>query len=281
MGWLDRGYGALPSTVTDRQEIMARPTTLTRRALLAALGLGASLPAWAGKGRWSRRSPFNRVEVVTHDDGRVELLLDGSRQSSWYPEDPPTLVYGYIRGLVACIERTPLAETGRGRALLVGLGGGTLARVLRARWPEVEVHALEIDPVVVKAARRFFDLDPDVRVHVGDGRAFLDGDPGPWDLVVLDASSEDYVPPTLQSVACFRRVAQLLTPGGVVLGNAWRNAPNAASEAETWRFVFPGATERAVDNGEENRLFAAGPGWSPGPGDQRLEPTGAPLLQDP
>ena len=217
---------------------------------------------------------------MTHPDGQVELLLDGSRQSAWYPADPDRPVYGYTAAQLDSVARTPMARTGSGRALVIGLGGGTICRAIGRRWPDVDVQAVELDPVVVRAARRFFDLDRQVQVHVGDGRAFLDHAPGPWDLVLLDAASEDYVPPELQSLQCLRRVSDVLSPEGVVLANAWRGAPDAAREAATWRAVFPDVTERAVGAGEENRLFAAGPGWVPGPADVAVGATGARWLQD-
>ncbi len=243
---------------------------VARRSLVFGLA-GLALPAWGAETRWSRRSRHNWVEVVHHPDGRLELLLDGSRQSAYDPSDPLGAVYGYTQTLFEGIERTPLAASGAGRALIIGLGGGSVCRVLRARWPRVEVHAVELDRVVVRAARKFFDLDPAVNVHLGDGRAFLDRDRGPWDLIVLDAASEDYVPPSLQTVECLRRVAMLLSPTGVVLANAWRFAANASAEASTWAAVFPGATERWVPEPEENRVFAAGPGWRPGPKHRPVE----------
>jgi spermidine synthase len=249
--------------------------------MLAAVAAMA-VPAHGGRSgrRWVRRSPYNTVEVVTHPDGMVELLLDGSRQSAWYPDVPERAVYGYVRGLLDGVGRAPLASKGTGRVVVIGLGGGTVCREVRRRWPAMEVHAVELDPMVVRAARRFFALDDGVQVHVGDGRAWLDEASGRWDLVVLDAASEDYVPPSLQTVECLQQVRRLLSHDGVVLANGWKYAPNAASEAATWRSVFPGATERGVGAGEENRLFAAGPGWRPGPEDRAVVGDDAPLLTD-
>ncbi|CAI5532471.1 unnamed protein product [Closterium sp. Naga37s-1] len=45
-----------------------------------------------------------------------------------------------------------------GPVALLGLAGGSVARIIRAQWPEVGVQAWEIDLVVVDMARRFFSL---------------------------------------------------------------------------------------------------------------------------
>lgn len=252
----------------------------TRRAVVAGPVL-APLAAGA-EPRWVRRSRHGRVEVWEHEDGVVELRLDGAPQSAWHPAHPDELVYAYSRALVGCLARTPLAEAGDGRALVVGLGGGTVCRALRTRWPGVEVHVVELNPAVVRAARRFFALDAEVVVHVGDGRAHLERAPGPWDLVVLDAATEHGVPEALQTLEFLERIAAVLAPSGVVLANSWRFAPSAAAESATWLAVFPGVTERLVEPPEENRILAAGPGWRPGDDDRPVgAPSGAPVLRDP
>ncbi|CAI5971113.1 unnamed protein product [Closterium sp. NIES-64] len=51
-------------------------------------------------------------------------------------------------------ENAPLP----GPVALLGLAGGSVARIIRTQWPEVGVQAWEIDLVVVDLARRFFSL---------------------------------------------------------------------------------------------------------------------------
>jgi len=81
---------------------------------------------------------------------------------------------------------------GAHRALLLGLGSGALARQLAARGLEVTV--IELEPVIVKAAREYFGLPDAVKVVLGDGRTALATVGADFDLVFLDAFAGENVP---------------------------------------------------------------------------------------
>ena len=96
----------------------------------------------------------SRVSVLIRA-GRRTLRIDGSQASSWQPgrETTGSVWDGIAAGLLA------LPTSRRRSVLLLGLGGGSAARVVRALAPRARIVGVEIDPAVVKAARRWFDLD--------------------------------------------------------------------------------------------------------------------------
>jgi spermidine synthase len=100
----------------------------------------------------------------------------------------------------------------------VGLGGGTFTTVVHRALPEVGIDAVEIDPVVVTAARRLFDLREDAgyRVHVADAVAWMTSATNSYDYVLLDSYAGEGIPEALRTVAFFQSVARRLAPGGVV-----------------------------------------------------------------
>lgn len=179
----------------------------------------------------TRRTRFGRLTVTERDDGVRVIDEDGQPMSAWDPSDPERLIYPYQHLLAAASAlRAP------GRALVVGVAGGTFLRWLaRAGW---NAEGVEINRRILALSERWLGLDPSLPIHVADGRAWLDRNDGPWDLIVLDACSEHYIPPSLATLEWYTRVRAVLAPGGVVVQNAWARAPRADDELATWRAAF-------------------------------------------
>ena len=91
-----------------------------------------------------------------------------------------------------------------------------------ARLPQLRLQAVELDPVVVDVAYKYFGLprDPRLQVDVGDGRQFLAGDEKRWDVIVIDAFFADAIPAHLVTQEFLALVRSRLAPGGVVVTNA-------------------------------------------------------------
>lgn len=124
-----------------------------------------------------------RVEV-RRTPGGLELRVDGTLASS-HPEG--TGGTGPVWDALA-LPVLALPPARRRSLLVVGLGGGSVARVLRALAPDARIVGIEIDPRVVAAARAHLGLDAlEVEVIVGDARRVLAAERRRFDLVVEDA----------------------------------------------------------------------------------------------
>jgi precorrin-6B methylase 2 len=78
-----------------------------------------------------------------------------------------------------------------GRVLLLGLGGGAIVAALVQRFPDVVVDAVEIDAVVVAAARaNFKGWEANTHVHVADANTFVRACRTQYDVVVIDIYSD-------------------------------------------------------------------------------------------
>lgn len=124
--------------------------------------------------------------------------------------------------------------------LLIGVGGGYIPGVIHRHRPDVIVDAVDIDPVVVEVARRYFDL-PDherLRLHVTDGRRFVEESTDRYDQIWLDAFDEKYVPPSLSSRQFLEAVKAHLTEGGVLVENLHRSHPRFRAQMATAEAVF-------------------------------------------
>jgi spermidine synthase len=238
-------------------------------ALLIVSGLAVLLVGlWSSRTRelFEAPSEFGRVRVVERSDGVRELYLGSSvnRQTAMDPSRPGELVLPYTRIMLTGVAL--VSDTAR--VLLVGLGGGALPSYLAERRPRVSVDAVDINPVVVRAAREWFGLTegPRLRVHVADGREFVSQSPeGSWDLVMLDAFSEDGIPRRLATREFVAQVSRVLAPGGVVVTNLHTVPPVYDDMLATWLSVFPHAVEVDVPGHRQRILMARTPG-PPGAG---------------
>jgi spermidine synthase len=203
--------------------------------LLAALVFaGRSTVLFEGEGA------FGELQVVERNNGLRVLYFDGgpNRQSALYPGRPMHLELAYSRVAMVGLALVPPDA----RILFVGLGGGAMPMYVRGVLPGARIDAVEIDPLVVEVAQEYFGFTPDdhLRVHVGDGRAFVEAaPPGSWDLIVLDAFSESGIPRALATRPFLEAVRSRLVPGGVVVSNVPTTNPLSPSMFATWEAVFP------------------------------------------
>lgn len=156
--------------------------------------------------------------VVTDRGPMRELRFNANVQSMMLRNDP----YGPGLAYTDAMHIARLMRPETRRILMIGLGGGTIARQFTHFDPRAQVDVVEVDPVVVDVARRYFGVQPGarLRIHVGDGRTFLRQSRDQWDLIMVDAYTTnrygDTVPPHLTTQEFFRDASSRLAEGGIV-----------------------------------------------------------------
>jgi spermidine synthase len=152
-----------------------------------------------------------------------------------------------------------------GRVLFVGLGGGAMPTYTRRVLPAARIDVVEIDPLIVDVAASHFGFlaDAQMRVYADDGRAFIEqAQPGSWDVIVLDAFSDDEVPFALTTVQFLEAVRTGLTDDGVVVSNLWTASGAYASMVATYAAVFDNVVLLRVSGRPQVVLVAAPAGRS-------------------
>jgi spermidine synthase len=236
---------------------------MNRRAflfgLLAATALAAPAVAYESV-LYEKTSAYSTIVVTDEGDGLRALRFgrNGVRQSLVKMGDPAFLGLPYSRVVLAGLG---LSKDPR-RILVVGLGGGTLPTFLRLRYPEAEIDAVDVDPEVAFVAKEYlgFREDDRMRVHIADGRKFIESVDRPYDVIFLDAFGADAVPTHLTTHEFLRAVRRAVNPGGVVIGNVWDRGHNPLydSMVRTYREAFDELYVLAVgDSG--NRILLALP----------------------
>lgn len=184
---------------------------------LAPLGALKSTPGLI----FEQESLYNYIQVVREPDGTMELVLnEGHAIHSVY--NPSQILTGwYWDYFLAAPYFNAGAAAGRVRRVaVVGLAGGTIARQYTAVYGPVPIDGAEIDPAIVAAGQRYFAMtEPNLHVHVADGRAFLRASHEQYDVVAIDAFQQPYIPFQLTTKEFFEEIRAHLSPTGVVCLN--------------------------------------------------------------
>jgi len=183
-------------------------------------------------------SPYAEIRVVDANGFRM-MLIDGAVHTEVDAET--------MESHSAYVDVISLADGfyyAPGTMLLVGLGGGSIAKEFALKGWIVE--AVEIDPAVTRIARSHFGLEPsDAKVFHMDGRDFLMENETEYELIVLDAFGSSSIPFHLVTEESFALIASRLAPHGVVAVNliavGW-HSPIVHSLAATMNRVFERVT---------------------------------------
>jgi spermidine synthase len=191
---------------------------------------------------FSEDTEYHRLSVVEGEDTRY-LRFDNSLQSAMYIDDPLRTRFAYTDLFHLSIAYNPEARD----ILFIGLGAGSSEKRMLQDFPDVQLQAVEIDPVVAEVAHDYFEVsrdDPRLEINVGDGRRFLAGDDRRRDAIVIDAFFADAIPFHLVTREFLQLVQSRLNPGGVVVTDAIGAIAGAGSRLfrsiyRTYRTVFP------------------------------------------
>lgn len=247
----------------------ARPVVIGLVVLcIGGLGAGALSPIQKLKQPvYQEDSPYQQVRIRDDDLFRY-LVLDRTFHAVMWKADPVTLFLPYSQLMVASLALVPEPKQG----LILGHGGGSLAKWLAHRWPELELDVVEFDPVVVRMAQEYFGYQPPPqhRVHVRDARVFLNSTERTYDVIWVDAFARHMIPFHLTTEEFFAELRAHLAPNGILAVNLASSGEGgdllrANAVVETMKRSFPRVESFAVkgpwksaQTKSENLIFFAG-----------------------
>jgi len=207
--------------------VVAALLLLARARFLPAAGVMGLLaiplpPVMPTRGAIAEQeSAYNYLRVVEVGAKRL-LVVDWGGFSTYTPGEFRTGQYYDYLLLAPLLRAEPPARWLR-RVLIIGLGAGTAAKQITQAYGHLPIDGVEIDPAIVSLGRRYFAMDePNLSVHVTDGRAFLAGARSDYDWAIVDAYQGSDIPFHLVTEEFFRELHAHLTPGGVLAVNlAW------------------------------------------------------------
>lgn len=155
-----------------------------------------------------------QTPVVVIEQGRPVLRVGGVIQS-----------VGVNETYQADIWDAMLPHNRPANALILGLGGGTIASLLTQRFGPVPITGVECDPAVVWLARRQFGLDAleHLRIVVKDAFEFVRHCREQYDTICVDLYTAGKMAHGVLGPRFLRDVARLLTPEGEATINLWHS----------------------------------------------------------
>jgi spermidine synthase len=110
------------------------------------------------------------------------------------------------------------------KCLILGLGGGSAAKLVRKYWPEAVIVGVEIDPIFVALGKKYLRLDEiGVDIKIRDAYEYITQisklKSQNLDLILVDMYIEDEVPKKFESKEFIKIVKSLLEKNGLVVFN--------------------------------------------------------------
>jgi len=185
-------------------------------------------------------SAYHHIQVV--DQGGMRTLsFNGSMETKMSLANPLQGHFEYTE----YFQMPWLWIPDLSRVLMVGLGGGSTQRAYQHYYTNAMVETVELDPVVVMAAKKYFGVTENRRhkIHNDDGRVFLRRTTNTYDAIIMDAYTTtrygSSLPPHLTTKEFFAIASERLTTNGVL-------AYNVIGQVQGWHAELVGALYRTL-----------------------------------
>lgn len=148
----------------------------------------------------------------TDDRLMIRKLLINTIVQTEMNTDTKASVSDYVRLLESNLPYFP-----KGKALVLGLGGGVVANMLAGKG--YSVTGVEFDQRIIDVSRHFFYLDASVRTVCDDARHYINTAPGKWNVILFDIFKAEEQPSHVITKQSLDRLKNILDTNAVVLIN--------------------------------------------------------------
>ncbi len=182
--------------------------------------------------------PTPRPQVRTHGNKRLLEFQPGMVQSEMRLSRPDDLVLSYARAMMCFVLFHPQPE----HIVMVGLGGGSLAKFCYRYLPQCRITVLELNPEVI-ALREQFAIPRDnarLRVLQADAVEYMARLDNCADVLLVDGFDADGLPPSLGSASFYADCRRALRPSGVMVTNIFSYDPHYGAMLHRLRQTFQG-----------------------------------------
>lgn len=186
-----------------------------------------------------KESSFNgKIKVIKTLEG-TGILVEGVSQSGWLVRKV------WDKALKQIAEKKKEVE----KILILGLGGGSAAKLVDKYWPGAMITGVDIDPVMVDLGRKYLGLSQvkNLKVVIEDAEKWVGKEKGKkkFNLILVDIYKGERPPSKFTTETFIKKVGDLLGSGGIAVFNhlySAREKEEAALFGAKVRKVFPAAT---------------------------------------
>ncbi|KKT74429.1 MAG: Spermine synthase [Microgenomates group bacterium GW2011_GWA2_44_7] len=167
------------------------------------------------------KSKFNGEIVVVKSEGEFRFLVGGLTQSGRFIDKIWQKAIAYLKKH----EFFPKS------CLILGLGGGTVARIISMTWPGIKVTGVEIDPQMIDLGKKYLALaqTKSLTLKIQDAQKFVQDSQNKYDLIIIDTYIGEQAVKNLRDMS---KLERLLSPGGSVVFNFLFHTRKLKQEAE-------------------------------------------------
>ena len=194
-------------------------------------------------------------QPIVHETNSAKSMVfsDIDIQSRMSLARPDELQFEYTRLMMGVLLFQPQPK----RILMVGLGGGSLAKFCYKHLPDSHITVVEINPHVIALRQSFCIPNDDARFQVlqMDAAHFMAQTEQTFDVVFVDGFDQHGMPEQLCSPQFYSDCRRVLNVGGVAVANLHRFSAyrdvyvdriEAAFDGALWVVNAPGTTNCVV-----------------------------------
>ena len=160
---------------------------------------------------------YHKPFIGENAEGRTLYLSLHCVQSRMRFDDPWALDLSYTRKAMSFL----LFQTDPRDVLLLGLGGGSLAKYCHRQLPRARVNAVEIDADII-ALREYFCVPPPsdrFTITKGDAARYVACTGNSYDVIIADAFDGGGIAPSIRSSTFYEQARSRLRAGGILVTN--------------------------------------------------------------
>ena len=143
--------------------------------------------------------------------------------------------------------------------LILGLGGGDAARLVRKNWPDAKITGVDIDSIIVGLGEIYLDLhELDYEKVIMDAIDYADGaieDGKKFDLVLLDCYVGRNIPKKFTTKGFVKKVNKLVSDDGLAIFNRLYHGENKQEAEDLSEILEKEFKEVTRINPEANVMF--------------------------
>lgn len=164
----------------------------------------------------TRNSKINGEIKVTKLLGSYRLIVGGCTQSG---------------GLLNNIWKKALKSSKKDlnkkqpKILILGFGAGTAAQIIHNYWPQSTITGIEIDPIIIDLAKKYFKIDniPQVKIIISDAIKWtLEKEKKQknfYDLILVDMYIGSRLPSEVKNSHFLKALNSIISPDGSIFFN--------------------------------------------------------------
>lgn len=158
---------------------------------------------------YKTKSQYNGEIIVSSVFGQKSISVENLTQSG-------PIVFGLWSFAISQISNI-------NSCLILGVGGGSVIKVLRKKFPNAKITGVEIDSKMVDIGKKYFNLDKyNTKIIIEDAFKFIQKNKKQYDLICIDLLVGRNAPSKLSSIEFFRNIKKILNNKGTVIINQLR-----------------------------------------------------------